>query len=135
MRTLLIKTTHRLPTMEHKSMFFRKEKNNGGINDTPCGFDLRKNSKRELAIESNKSACVCTHLTLSCLCMASFFSICSMGNCGTSYGADSSFGSSRPSPPAAMGYGVVGLSLPAIKIHHSQIESLSVIQTDPICWV
>lgn len=35
-----------------------------------------------------------THFELSCRCIASFFSICSMGNWGTSYGADISFGRS-----------------------------------------
>lgn len=35
-----------------------------------------------------------TYLTFNCLWIANFFSICSIGNCGTSYGADSPFGSS-----------------------------------------
>lgn len=38
-----------------------------------------------------------THFTFKWRCICSFFSICSMGNCGTSYGAEISFGNGSPS--------------------------------------
>lgn len=39
----------------------------------------------------------CTYLTFKCRWICNFFSICSMGNCGTSYGAEISFGNGSTS--------------------------------------
>lgn len=38
-----------------------------------------------------------TYFVVICRCICSFFSICSIGNCGTSYGAEISFGNGSPS--------------------------------------
>lgn len=54
-----------------------------------------------------------SYFTVSWRWIRSFFSICSMGNCGTSYGAEISFGNSwganLPDPPSLPN---TGLSLP-----------------------
>lgn len=49
--------------------------------------------------------------------MASFFSICSIGNCGTSYGAEISFGNSGSPPVKPSAAENDGLSLPEKKEH------------------
>lgn len=46
--------------------------------------------------------------------MANFFSICSIGNCGTSYGADNSLGSSGSLPSKWEVVKKDGLSFPEI---------------------
>lgn len=56
-----------------------------------------------------------TYFTFSCLWMANFFSICSMGNCGTSYGADNSLVSSGWIPLNCEFARNDGLSLPENK--------------------
>lgn len=59
-----------------------------------------------------------TYLTLSCRCICNFSSICSIGNWGTSYGADISFGKvgpfGVPGGKLALAASAVGESIPVM---------------------